>query len=175
MEYRSVFLVLVIGTCTQNTGDSLFLYCLILTVSVFTVIFFLLPFQLLETAGKMTKLQKPLRYSCCCSVNSCCFCFTDILKLLFFSISSYRPKLTCRSSAHRWLPCLHRPQVKSALSSLSFILHHLCWKGWCRHYQNPHVSLFITTTACALFSSVHAIMPADISAVDVVGIPLSHR
>ena len=60
MDYSSVFLVFVIGSCTHSTGDLLFYYCLYLIVIVVRIWLLL---QLLEESGEMIKPQDPQRYS----------------------------------------------------------------------------------------------------------------
>lgn len=133
MDYTSVFLILIIGSCTHSTGDSLFYYCLYLIVHVILIVFFCL--QLLEKSGKMSKLQKPQRYSSP-DVEWIHFVwlfwihFTEILKIFFvFSVCTCRLILTCRSSAHRWPAYPHHHQVKPAWPSI--ILHHSCRNERC--------------------------------------------
>lgn len=175
MDYTSVFLILIIGSCTHSTGDSLFYSCLYLIVHVNLIVF--LVCSCWRSREKWANYSNLRGTPPCCWVNSFCLAvldpfYWDSKAFFVFSVCTCRLILTCRSSAHRWPAYPHHHQVKPAWPSI--ILHHLrrnerlltLLKLLC-------VSLLITTPA--LFSSVHEITPADISTVYIMGVPLSHR
>lgn len=63
MDYSSIFLVLLFGSCTNSTGDIGYFDFTIVLIWLFMLFLLLFLSQLLEKSGKMNKLQKPQRYS----------------------------------------------------------------------------------------------------------------
>lgn len=130
MDYSSIFLVLLIESCTVSTGDSLFYSSLNLIDPCYSYCYSY--YSCWRSCEKWTNYRNlrgtlPLLLS---EFNMFGWIrCTDILKLfVVFSVCTCRLKLTCRSSAHRWPAYPHHRQVKP-----SFIPHHLGRNDWCRH------------------------------------------
>lgn len=81
MDYSSVLLVLIIGSCTHSTGDSLFYYQVNLIVNVIIIVF------LITVAGEVRENEPTTETSevlfPCCRVNSLCLAVPGSVLLIF--------------------------------------------------------------------------------------------
>lgn len=150
MDYRFIFLLLTIGSCTHNTGDSLLYCCLNLIVGVFPIVV-LIPVVADDRENEQATETSEVHLPLLLSGFIIFYIYTSVL-LRFqgvFFFCTYRLELTCGSSAHRWNPYSPHRQVQSTLSSLSLKL------DWLMSALSnlPCVDVFIPTPACAPFIS----------------------
>lgn len=147
--------------------------CTVVLILLLQFFLLLFSFQLLQMTGEMNKRQKPHRYlSLLLSGFLILYiCASVLLRFQGFfppALTDYNlpadPLLTgglliLTIDRYNWLCCLY----------------HCSWTDWCRHSQTRPVTFSLCPRRPVLFSSVHAITPADISAVYMIGLPSSHR